>query len=464
MLASLNRPWATALTSGDWSLARVVVLYAVGLIVYLPLESGLISPAPPPLYWALRLLPDAVIGALAIGVVAFKDRPARTLPVRILWVVGGVAAIVIAANAFRSISPMDSINAIRVLVRYLALGLLLWWAIAYGGGPSARDVAQLVAAAILAIGAIEIVLVAIQIASSLLSGALARTPPVLAVEGSLGRYDRLGLLLMVVAITALGTTLRLDRWRLAILGASLFVLYLSTSRQAMVGLAAGAMIVALLPNAPALRRGLGAMTAVVVLCLILVTPSRLPSAGAGDPDGPAPAQPAVTPTPPPAALVTKGSTQFTTDPNKNFRMFYNLELAPWALLTEPIYGFGPGRQTAEVTDPRLEARVEAAGIPWQWARNFMNDSNYASLAIQFGAIVPSLFLLLIATAVLAAVRLARRGHELVSTLAVGIAAAVLVAAMFGPAFEIRPLSIIFWIALMVGLAARGSTVRTDTLT
>lgn len=441
-------PWAAILTSGERSLARVVVLFAVGLIVYLPLEYGLIGWTPAPLYWVLRLLPDALIGALALAVIAFGDRSARTLPVRLLWGVGAVTVVLIAANAFRSISPVDSINAIRVLVRYLALGLLMWWAIAYGGGPSAREVAQLVVAAILTIGAIEITLVAIQIVVRLASAAIAEAPSgatsLFLVDGSLGRYDRLGLLLMVVAITALATMVRRDPWRLAVLGASLVVLYLSTSRQAMTGLAAGAALIALLPHAPALRRGLGVAAAAATVGLILVTPSRLPSAPTADPDGTAP---------PPPVVVSKGSTEVTTDPQKNFRLFYNLELAPWALGTEPLYGFGPGRQSAEHTDPRLEARVEAAGIDWAWARFFMNDSNYASLAIQFGAVAPALFLLLIGAAIAIALRDARRGLDSVSTLSVGVAAGVLVAAFFGPAFEIRPLSIVFWVVLMIGVSA-----------
>jgi hypothetical protein len=201
------------------------------------------------------------------------------------------------------------------------------------------------------------------------------------------------------------------------------------------------------------RRGIGVALVASSVAFALATPGQLPPLPSGDPDsigvGPSGSARPVVPRIPSG---NKGSTQLSLDPNRNFRLYYNLQLAPWAAVTEPLLGFGPREQEAENPDPRLRQQVEDAGMDWEWARRFMNDSNYASLVIQFGIVAPLLFLTFIFFATARAARLAIRGGGGLARFAAINGAAVLIAAFFGPAFEIRMVSIILWISLLATVA------------
>ena len=141
------------------------------------------------------------------------------------------------------------------------------------------------------------------------------------------------------------------------------------------------------------------------------------------------------------------------DPNRNFRLFYNLRVAPWAATVEPILGFGPRQQVAVDTDPRLAAMFEDAGMPWSWARNFTNDSNYATLIIQFGIIATVLFLTFLVGSALVVTRAELIRATTTARFAVAFAAATMAAAWFGPALEIRSMSIVLWVGLLAAVAA-----------
>lgn len=451
-MRTMSSAWGPAFPgalAGAGVLPTVVVAYAVALILYLPVEPALLSGLPSTAYWILRLLPDGLVAGLALAVVLLGDRTARTVPVRVLWAVAAVCMFLIAVNAARGVSVVDSINAVRLVVRHMVLGLLVWWAV----GDRAL-VGPLVVRAVLAAGLVQIVISAVQIVARIIpsvGGTIALDPSVLLfIDGSLGRYDRLGLLLMSVAIAAVATDDRITRSRFALLAACMVLLYLTTSRQAMAGLATAGALLGVFPNVVLRRRALALVLAVLSVAFVLAMPVRLPPLPSEDPEAIIAASPA--PSLSPAPEITKDRIQFTVDPNRNFRLFYILELAPWAAVTEPLIGFGPRQQVAEQPDPRLVARVEAAGMNWSWARRFTNDSNYASLVIQFGLVAPVLFLLLILSVTARAARAAIRAAGGFARFAVVNSVAVLVTAWFGPAFEIRMVSIILWVSLMAAIA------------
>ena len=447
-------------------LRRAITVLALALVVYLPLETGLISGLPPTAYWVLRLLPDALIAVAAVAVVLVGDPRARTTPVRLLWAVGVITALIVITSAGRGLPLADAVNAIRLLVRYLVLGLLLWWAV-----DGRWRVDDLVIRVILIAAVLEVLVASGQIASRIVShGASLSLTDLLLLDGTFGRYDRFGLFLMGVIIALVATSKRLWSWRLVLGVACVVLLFLSTSRQAMVGLAVGCLVIAVMPPLTGRQRAFAGAMAALGLALVLTSPSGViaptppgpPVAGnSGSPgNGDEPAgngdEPAGNGTP---TRPIKDTIKLTTDPNRNFRIFYNLELAPWAAATEPLIGFGPRQQVAEDPDPRLQARVAAAGMDWKRARQFTNDSNYASLVIQFGAVVPALFLALLVAAILAAARIGLRREEPVARFAVGIAAATLVVAFFGPAFEMRTISIMLWIGIFGVLASRNTNTR-----
>jgi hypothetical protein len=436
-------------------LPTLVVTLAVVLIVYLPLEAALIGGLPESLYWVLRLAPDGIVAVLAAAVVLLRDRKAQTAPVRIVWAIAAVSVVLVLANTSRGISVSDSVNAIRLVVRYLVLGLLVWWALADrpSGGP-------LIVRSVLVAGLMQVVIATVEVLAGLIhaaSGSAAFDPSsVLFVDGSLGRYDRLGLLLMSAAIAVLATGRQISRARFVLLIACVALLFLTTSRQAMAGLAIAGIVLALMPGVAKPRRAIDLAFVVISLILILVTPRESAPVGADDPEAIGGALPSPIASIPPSP--TKGGVELSLDPNRNFRLFYNMELAPWAAVTEPLLGFGPRQQVADQPDPRLVARFEAAGMPWTWARQFTNDSNYASLIVQFGVIAPALLLGLVLVIMLRVAAMAPRPGTGFAGFALANAAAVLVAAWFGPTLEIRTVSIIFWVALMAALAASRRTV------
>jgi hypothetical protein len=388
-------------------------------------------------------LPDALIVVAALAVVLVGDPRARTTPIRILWAVVAIALLIIVANAARAIPVADSINAVRVLTRYLVLGLLVWWAV-----DGRERLGPLVVAAILLSGAIQVGIAMIELITRVPVAAGSGVSGWFFLEGSFGRYDRFGLFMMSVIVAVVATADRRTPWRFALLAACAVLLYLSTSRQAVVGLGVACAILTVWPRVPLERRVIAVGTGVLALALLLTSPSGLqPPLDVSEPDAPATSGHGV-------SRPIKDSIVLSTNPNLNFRLFYNLQLAPWAALTEPVVGFGPRQQVALAPDARLIARVEAAGMDWSWARNFTNDSNYASMIIQFGVIAPVSFLLLLLWTMISVARAEWARRDPTARFAVAFAGATIVAAWFGPAFEIRTVSLTLWIGLMAAMAAR----------
>jgi hypothetical protein len=454
MVGAIRRLAVTQTLTGIGTLQGLVVASALALIVYLPLEPALIGGLPGAWYWVARLLPDGLVAALAAGIVAVGDRRARTLPIRLLWIVGAVAAVVVVADWARGFSVVDSINAIRVFTRYLVLGLLVWWALGDG-----ERIGPIILTALFVVGGLEIAAAAVQIVArvpGVLSGSAAAAPSsFFFLSGTLGRYDRFGLLMMSVIIAIVATGQPLRRAAIGLLAVCLFLLYLSTARQAMVGLVVAGLVVAVAPRMLARNRALGVALAALGVALVFATPRVLPAPPATNDEtsGSAGTPPAaVTSEDSQTVTVSKGRLDLSTVATKNFRLYYNLDVLPWAAATRPLLGFGPGENLAVRPAPLLKAKIESTGISWDFARRFMADSNYASLVVQFGVIVPGLFLLLLGGVTARVGWDAFRRGDPFARFAAVFAIAVLAAAWFGPAFEIRSVSVLLWVALMAALA------------
>ena len=438
-----------------------LLLFAVLLIAYNPVEPWILSLLPPEGYWFVRLAPDACI-ALAVGatlIVGLRYRNAAW------WVLAGLtvaAATLFALDVARGEGASDTINAIRVLVRYPAIGIVVWsWA------DDADLLQRRLSAAILFAGAVQIAAAAAELVSGFASSGL----PIAPLAGTTGRYDRLGMLLAVVVILVLaGDRVSGRRWERAVPLLALVFLFLSTSRQAELGLAAGALLLAVMPLAGRQQRVTAVGTALLAVAMIAWTPSAVlrpaqqPGTGGtgGSPGQSPPAsanpQPAVpsggsvATGAPSAATVAKGSSELSLDPNRNFRLYLNFVVAPWAVVQEPLLGLGPGAHSGSTADPRLIAKLEADGVDWSYANRFMNDSNYATLLIQFGLAATALFLALLAAPLVVVVRQARRVREPVLRFAAAAGVAMAVAAAFGPAFEVRMTSVVVWVAVFAAMA------------
>ncbi len=440
-------PLGSRASAIEAALRQAIPAFALALILYLPVEATLLVALPPGPYWVLRLLPDALIVLATLAVILVGDPRARTTPIRILWAVVAVASLIVIANTARQIPIADSINAVRVLTRYLVLGLILWWAV------DGRDrLGPVVVGAIMLAGAIQVGIATVELLTRIPVAAESGVSGWFFLEGSFGRYDRFGLFMMSVIVAVVATANRRTPWRFALLAACAILLYLSTSRQAVVGLGVACAILTVWPHVPLERRAIAFGTGVLALALLLTSPSGLqPPLDVSEPDAPATSGHGV-------SRPIKDSIVLSTNPNLNFRLFYNLQLAPWAALTEPLVGFGPRQQVALEPDARLIARVEAAGMDWSWARNFTNDSNYASMIVQFGVVAPAMFLLLLLWTMISVARAEWVRRDPTARFAVAFAGATIVAAWFGPAFEIRTVSLTLWVGLMAAMAARHVTL------
>lgn len=420
-----------------------VVIIAVSLITYLPIEPAALSAAPETWYWPLRLAPDAVVALLSTIAILdrWMDRRARL----ILLVVAGCAAAVTLANFIRGFPVVDSINALRVLIRYVPVGVLLW---GYGRHIAAKPI---VVFALLLSGGIQIVAGIAGVVADVSATDGPWLAEILLEDGTTGRYDRYGLF---VTLAMLGALVAGNTWdtRLAYVVVPLLTaaLIASNSRQAALAACVGLVLMAALPILRPRWRFVGALACGAVMTSILLVPA-VPAVVLADDEVP-PSVPTESAEPPvpshPPSPTTRGSSAISTDPNENFRLFLVLDLAPWAVSQEPLLGMGPGAHIADDPDPRLRQYVTDAGTTWSWARRFTNDSNYASMAIQFGLPLTLSFTGLVTGLTVRAGWRAWRRRDSHALLAAAAAVVVMTAALFGPAFETRMTSIVLWSLLI----------------
>jgi len=422
-------------------LGGVAVLFACLLIVYLPLEPALLAPLEGLSNAVPRLAADVIILALA-GLALLLDREMPRGPRAVLLGVGAAGAALAVLNAARGFSPVDTIDALRVLVRYPILGALVWRAV--GLEPHH---ARFVIVAVVVSGSLQLLAGAADIAARLavtLGQGLPLTPAaLLVIDGTTGGYYPFGLvmgwlalMLLVLARRAPGAALR--RAAAVGLGVALVALLLSTSRLSMLGLAAGAVVLALAFRGPGPRRVAALGVAGVALAMVPTVPATTFSVPG---DGGT------------TIFREPGSTALSLDATQNFRLFLSLDVTPWAAGQEPLLGFGPYQNEAADADPRVRDHVERAGVDWDDARDLMNDSNYASLVIQFGLPASAAFLVLLALPAWLVWGRSRWSSRPIAEFAVANVAATTVGAALGPGFEIRTASIVLWIALFAALGA-----------
>ena len=418
-------------------LARATQALAVALLLYLPFEALLLELVPGNLYWPARLLPDASI-ALLTGVALVLDRGMPRVP---RWLLIGLivgSLIYLVADLARGFAPADTVNALRVVLRYVPLGILL-----LRFSPVLPWLSATLFWTLTASGLLQVLAGIVEVAVRTGWSRVGDVAPFFLVEGGTGRYDRFGMVmvaltLLVLARTGPGIGPALPRWGYALAGVALVMLFLSTSRQGMLALCVAAAVVALLPGWPRQRRLAAAGLAALALGMAVVVPQPV-LLGTGDPNDPE------------TDVTSRGQMALSLNPNRNFRLYLAVVLAPWAIAQEPLLGFGPGEHDTTSPDPRLSRFVRDSGMSWARARRFTNDSNYASLAIQFGLPLLLAYLAGLVAALRVVVRRAIAGHRLaVFALAYGVA--VLVAANLGPAFETRTTSVILWTFLLAACA------------
>ncbi len=427
-----------------------IIALAVALLVYLPLEGILLGGLSGAAYWTLRLLPDALI-ALAAAAVLLVGGARRREAVVILSVLAIVSGCVIALDAFRGFAPSTTINALRVLLRYAVLGATLFAVV--------RQPSRLLRwlAWVLAIGAMFQFVVALTQFGMLLWPMATGTrtlslPALVGVAGTLGRYDRLGFFMVAAVLLALAGGVPGPRalGRIVLWG-GIVGLALSSSRQALIGLAVAAALLAVLPRLAMPMRISRAAIATMAILLALFMPMPTVQLQVADADSPGGLSAVSTPSSgdqPPA----RASTQLSLNPNNNFRLYYNLKLLPWAAIHEPLLGFGPGEQVSPTANLQLQQKMEADGMTWDYARNFTSDSEIGSLVVQFGIILPSLFFLFVGWLAFGLLRARWRNlDDPWLSFAVAYTAACLVGAGFGPSFETRTVSVVLWLGLFCGL-------------
>jgi hypothetical protein len=433
------------------SAAALAPATAIALILYLPLEPAILSAIPGGAYWVLRLLPDAAVALLAaMTLILDGSRPAR--PTKVIWATAAIVVALVVANWARGIEPTVSINAARVLIRYMVMAFLIWrWWSTSWASPRAFGLALVAAGAIQA---------GLGIAEGLPSwlDTLTSGRPFTPIDGTMGRYDRYGMFMTALALVLIAATSRGLTWRLGMgIAVALLCLSLSASRQAELGLAVAAASIALITAMTRPTRLVAGGAAVAAVLLVLLSPARIapPAGGAEIPPpgtGEAASAGGLSPSPSEVPVSTsKGSSTLSIDPNGNFRLYLNLNLTPWSVTQNPVLGLGPGSHVNPDPETPLANHVERDGMDWAYAVAFMNDSNYASLVIQFGMPIALLFLAVVVRAISLAAGRTRKSGDVAVAFAFSYGVAVAVAAFFGPAFEIRTVSAPLWIGFAVAL-------------
>jgi hypothetical protein len=430
---------------------KSIAALAVGLLLYLPLEAAVVAHLSGTVYWAVRLAPDALI-AVACAAVLLVPQGRRREALVVLWGLAVTSLLVVVLNDLRGQSASDAINGIRVVLRYAVLGALLL--------ATVKDPTSMLRWATIVVAGMAAVQVAIalvqfgQMMWPMVSGAEPFSDTkLLGVSGTLGRYDRLGFLMVGTLLLAMLGAIPGPTWiRRGLPILALVGLAISTSRQAMLGLALAAGLLAILPRLPRNTRALRLGTAVAVVLIAVLLPLHSPSSATTNPDaiGDTPTGPA------PTSTVSRGSTLLSLDPNLNFRLYYSIRFLPWAIVQEPLLGFGPLQEASQTPDPRLKDKLERDGMAWSWARRFMTDSDYVSLVVQFGVILPLMFLGFLGWIAVTLLRWVWSGRDDAGpwpAFGLAYAVAVLIGAFFGPTLEIRTVSILLWVGLFGGLIA-----------
>ncbi|MBI2775668.1 MAG: O-antigen ligase family protein [Chloroflexi bacterium] len=437
-------------------MATVTGFLAIGLILYLPIEPSILAILPPSWYWGFRLAPDALIATVAATVILTELR-SLSLQGRFLLLIAAVSGIVVAMDASRGFAPADTVNALRVVLRYPILGLAIW---RYADRlPWLRSRLLL---ALLVAGAVELASGVVEVSVRLLTPSLLGFDRLWLIDGTTGRYDRFGFsMAALVVVVILRSRDRFDRRLLLVIVGAFALLALTTSRQAMLALAVAALALAVGRFSWRRRLSLVAISATLLLMTVLV-PSAIPTAqtpSTPPSDSGLPRKYGEDGVPPGTVIITtyKGATEFSIDPNRNFRLFLNAVLMPWAAYKEPVLGFGPQQHVNPLADSRLRTFVTSAGMDWKYATNFIGDSNYASLVIQFGLLIPAALVLGLLYLIWSAFRTARRpGWRPLQLLGFSLGVAFMVAAVFGPIFEQRLSSSVLWISLFGAFADRNS--------
>ena len=430
-------------------LSRAVGILALALIFYLPIEPTLLGPLSGPAYWFARLLPDGLI-VLLVAATLWVDRHSFGSPDRLMVMIVAVAITITAVAEVRDQSAFVAVNSLRVLLRYPLLGLAVWrW------GTEVPRIHFRVIQVIITAGAIQVAIGLASVALTTVHTGSLHDSYLLA--GTLGRYDRYGPVLaaMIIAMIAWGMNAGWRSWFWPLLVTALPLLYLSTSRQAMGGLALACGIAAILSGVTPRMRALAATIAILALAMIILTPRTIAARtdnGGIDPDvRPVPGASAE---PGSGTPTIKGGDALSAEPTRNFRLFLLLAVAPWAVSQEPLVGFGPGEQAAEQPDPRIEAFMAISDLKWPDVVAYMNDSEYASLLIQFGLPATAALLALLVGSLFVAARIALATLEPVARFSLMYGAMALAAAFLGPFFEARTESILLWIPLLITVGIR----------
>jgi len=478
-LSGLSTCYATS------RLAAASLLLGIVLLIYLPFENAVLSVLPAPLFWPFRLAPDGIIAALALG--GILERRDRNETQSLLALSGVVVCALVIIYGFAGVGATDTVNATRVVLRYPILALLIWRYARYWPGYEQDLLAALVTFVLLTIatGIVEVGLALVT-----------QHRLVVPLAGATGRYDRFGLISMAAVIILSAAVL--PRHRTAGVGALIaasLLLFASTSRQAVAGTAVGLLVLSLAPlviprlgtgsrasptgaHRPAGRDpiaprmsaaavGFGGVTVLLVVLSLIPLGTPSPTVIVSGSSAPEPVA-SSGPTPTSAARSNGGARagfSLSLDPNRNFRLFYNIVVVPEAVREKPLFGFGPRALDPTDPDPAMRRLIESHGMAWSWASRYVDDSNYASLIVKFGLPATGVFVLAILLVLRAAISPGTTASAALRRVVVGTGIAILAVAWLGPAFELRPLSAAFWIPggalLGLNLPSTGPQMNVD---
>ncbi|WP_251559180.1 O-antigen ligase family protein [Paenibacillus pasadenensis] len=421
-------------------------------VLYVPIEPFIVSWIPPSLSDAMRIAPELLLAAVLMGAILSKRKEGGVSGLPDVLLIS-VIMLAVAVSLYNSVGFVDMVMGGRLFFRF-ALVYFIVRLLPDTTGLYGRLLDLLTKLLYFEVG--------LGVLQFLSKAALGPAPwntfgdnmvmagSVFGVQGTLGRYDQYGMFLAIIALLALTRYFIQDGVKFLPFVAAVTGIMLSTSRQALIVLVVGAIVIFIAARGRQALQKKGRLVSLVMAVLFVAAPIFLLLTPSGDNRSFATTE--RNPLEQITTLFDAGTYSATKE--NNFRLYYITHIGEQLLKRDPL---GLGLNTfgsAQTVDDNATLYYKY-GITDKYFLKFVADVNWISLLGQLGIIGVLLFLsffLSIAFQSLSKSKNATEDERTILIAAVALISCFVVAGFLGPNFEIRSNSFYLW--LVAGLAAK----------
>ncbi|QJC51120.1 hypothetical protein HGI30_05785 [Paenibacillus albicereus] len=421
-------------------------------VLYIPIEPFIVSWFSLSLSDLMRIIPELLLSAVLAGTILSKFREGRVngIPDTLLL---SVIMFAIVISLYNNIGLIDMVMGGRLFFRFALVYFIVRLL------PDTTGLYGRLLNLLTKLLYFEVVLGLMQFLSKAVFGPapwntfgdnLIMAGSTFGVQGTLGRYDQYGMFLAIIAILSLSRYFIQNEAKFLPILAALAGILLSTSRQALIVLVIGAIVVSLAARGKQALQKKGKIVTFSILLACTVGAVFLLLTPSGDSRG------FVTSERNPLEQITTlfDANTYSTTKENNFRLFYITNVGEQLLKRDPL-GLGLNTFGSAQTVADNKTLYYKYGITDQYFLKFVADVNWISILGQIGIIGSLLFLgflLSIAFQSLYRAKKATTDEQAILIAAAALVICFIVAGFLGPNFEIRSNSFYLW--LIMGLAAK----------